>query len=352
MIDRTNTFFESIRKKTTDKQYILQSKSKKKDKDRVKDVVLEISLSILQTINSLDTFLKSNKEDYINVVQHMSSKSSKMSDQERDEIDKLSIDQIDICNNSIKKLEEVINENYIKNSKESLEFYQNKKKGKSNQLLTTTAAHNCDLVRDDPNDLFSLPKETLENFTPRVIFYLNIVEELKFNLSEISNKFKKLRTFRLSLKIKENEKFSYIKDDYSENSKLPTSNYLSNQLNIEQANLVQDDIEFNEEERLIYEKQNEGLISELESVADQIQVINRQLEGISQMFDEITPHILSHKEMIENIYSTNVNSTNYIARGNNQIDIATKKTFDFRVMVLLFLIISSLVLLFLNWYQD
>ncbi|EGC34740.1 hypothetical protein DICPUDRAFT_79512 [Dictyostelium purpureum] len=222
-------------------------------------------------------------------------------------------------------------------------------------------------IREDP-ELDSSKKlttnEALKKFGPRVVFYLNIVEQLKIYLSNVSSIFTKLRNFRIDYKLKENERLSSKAILNLSSSVAPTPSstfkkkddydYEEDEVEKIKSKLYDndDDTEFDEEELLIYEKQNVELKAELETLSDQIEVINRQVEELSQLFDEITPHILIHKEVIENIYSTNVDATNYISRGNNKIYEATKKSFDFRVMVLLFLIICSLGLLFLNWYQD
>ncbi|KAF2070572.1 hypothetical protein CYY_008119 [Polysphondylium violaceum] len=379
MIDHTNKFYEVIKKKSKqsgidthkilNQQLLPKKQQQQTSPDYKKDVIIEASVTILNTIKSLDTLLHEHKEAYISTTQQYSRFKSAagvtgggggMTDQERDEIDKISTNQIEICKSSIKQLETLVTENYVKDNQYS-KYFKKFSKDKGNLAIMSTV----DLIREDPLDLFSSSnavassnksdsitiastRETLERYGPKVVLYINILDQLKSYLNTVSNIFKKIKTFRLSIKMKETEKFhgsSHSKSFYQSKN-----NLLHDQDKVD--NIYGEDVEFTEEEIQLYERQNETLITELETLNDQIDVINKQLEELSTLFDEITPHVLSQREIIDNIYSTNVDATNYIIRGNNQIAEATKKSFDFRVMLLAFLITSSLTLLFLHWYHN
>ncbi|KAN0028811.1 hypothetical protein ACTFIV_010673 [Dictyostelium citrinum] len=379
MIDDTNRFLECVKRKCNDpsmKNKISNQTLLKKNppkKDHQPDIIIKASISIYNTINTLELFLNEHKEGYINTATHIQSMSSKMTDEEREEIDKLSTNQIEVCKSSIKSLEELIRKYYTDLSKS---YKKELSKWFGNKSISSSSIAILDIIRDDPADFLNISesgklslRESLENYGPRVVLYSNIVDQLKHYLNNVSNSFKKLRSFRLNLKLKESEKLgnkatqdnsTLLRLRNKPSSKTTTKD--SNSYDYEQEETEKqvttkdlygdDDEEFDEEEMQIYEQQNSELKAELETLADQIEVINRQVEELSQLFDEITPHILQHKEVITNIHTTTIEATNYVTRGNNQIYEATKKSFDFRVMVLLFLIISSLSLLFLNWYQD
>ncbi|KAM9958450.1 hypothetical protein ACTFIW_001319 [Dictyostelium discoideum] len=383
MIDDTNRFLECVKRKCNDpsmknkisNQTLLKKNQTKKEQQT--DIIIKASISIYNTINTLELFLNEHKEAYINTTTHIKSMSSKMTDEEREEIDKLSTNQIEVCKSSIKSIEELIRKHYTDLSKS---YKKELSKWYGNKSISSSSIAILDIIRDDPADFLNLSetgrlslRESLENYGPRVVLYSNIVDQLKHYLNNVSNSFKKLRSFRLNLKLKESEKLgNKATQDNTTLLRLrnkPSSSLSStkdpNSYNYEEEENEKkvstkdlygggddDDDEFDEEEMQIYEQQNSELKAELETLADQIEVINRQVEELSQLFDEITPHILQHKEVITNIHTTTIEATNYVTRGNNQIYEATKKSFDFRVMVLLFLIISSLSLLFLNWYQD
>ncbi|KAN0009387.1 hypothetical protein ACTFIU_006674 [Dictyostelium citrinum] len=381
MIDDTNRFLECVKRKCNDpsmKNKISNQTLLKKNlpkKDHQPDIIIKASISIYNTINTLELFLNEHKEGYINTATHIQSMSSKMTDEEREEIDKLSTNQIEVCKSSIKSLEELIRKHYTDLSKS---YKKELSKWFGNKSISSSSIAILDIIRDDPADFLNISesgklslRESLENYGPRVVLYSNIVDQLKHYLNNVSNSFKKLRSFRLNLKLKESEKLgnkatkdtsTLLRLRNKPSSSKTTTTKDSNSYDYEQEETEKqvttkdlygdDDEEFDEEEMQIYEQQNSELKAELETLADQIEVINRQVEELSQLFDEITPHILQHKEVITNIHTTTIEATNYVTRGNNQIYEATKKSFDFRVMVLLFLIISSLSLLFLNWYQD
>ncbi|KAN0055210.1 hypothetical protein ACTA71_008309 [Dictyostelium dimigraforme] len=376
MIDGTNRFLECVKRKCNDpsmKNKISNQILLKKDppkKENQQDIIIKASISIYNTINTLELFLNEHREGYINTTTHIKSMSSNMTEEEREEIDKLSTNQIEVCKSSIKSIEELIRKHYTDLSKS---YKKELSKWFGNKSISSSSIAILDIIRDDPSDFLNISetgklslRESLENYGPRVVIYSNIVDQLKYYLNNVSNSFKKLRSFRLNLKLKESEKLGNkaTKDNSTllrlrnkSPSAITTNPYdyeqEENEKKITTKDLYgDDDEEFDEEEMQIYEQQNSELKAELETLADQIEVINRQVEELSQLFDEITPHILQHKEVITNIHTTTIEATNYVTRGNNQIYEATKKSFDFRVMVLLFLIISSLSLLFLNWYQD
>eukprot|EP01132_Coremiostelium_polycephalum_P009271 gene9271-11363_t len=200
--------------------------------------------------------------------------SSEISDQRRDEIDRTMIHQIDICANGIQKLDQIIQEAY------------------------------------DPTDLFSTV-QLYQKLGPRVILYKGASDQLRHLLHTISTDFKKLRAFRLSNKIKEREK--YCKPTYSNDT---THSKLSKSLKADiDSNLWNDEIyenmDFNPEEQQIYEQENEHLVKELETLNDQIHQVNRQMEELTSMLDGIIPHIMSHREMIEDIHQKNVDAINH-----------------------------------------
>ncbi|EFA81082.1 hypothetical protein PPL_05918 [Heterostelium album PN500] len=359
-----------FKKKSNNNKDIDKDKDKENEKD--KDInsnqftdkdILKASASILENIESLKEFLNDNREAYIDTSKHVSSSRSssthgRMTDEDRDTVDNLSLKQIEVCNNSIAKLDGYIRRNFIANPK-----YR--------QYESVEQVPNPSILRDDPdNEKFY---KELEQFDNKIYMFMSIIDQLRLHLNQVSTNFKKQRDFRLAT-IKENQKFAssitdstrnryntYSSKSNSNSSNSKDSNNSSVNSNSNLAELlgeddrnqqVYKDIELDNDEQLIFEQQNASLINELESLSDQILVIERQIEELSTLFDEITPHIMAQRETLNTIYTTNVQATNYIHRANQHIQDATKKTFDFRVMVLVLLITASFVLLFLNYYQQ
>ncbi|EGG22111.1 hypothetical protein DFA_02001 [Cavenderia fasciculata] len=381
MIDISNQFKEIVR--TNSKSNARSSSTIKQQQSTTnilkfskplqeRDVLFKASISILHNIDTLRDMLVENRDSYIDAAKHTTQRGTSglaMTDSERDEIDRISIKQIEVCNNSINKMESLVADTF--------KFQQRQQQQQQQQQTTSTITNMVDMIRDDPNDLFS---RDLGQFDCKTRFYFAVTDQLHCYLSQVTNQFKKQREFRVNIKLKENERFQNslsspkadneqqetMENETNENassstienveirnrslksSKNQTLSSLSSFDNTFDGDTQDNSFDFDDDEKLIYEQQNHLLLGELETLPDQILTINQRIEELSQLFDQITPHILAQREQIDSIYDTGVHSTNYIGRGNEQIYQATKKTFDFRVMLLFFLIISSLSLLFLN----
>ncbi|GAM18990.1 hypothetical protein SAMD00019534_021650 [Acytostelium subglobosum LB1] len=362
-MDISEQFFELANKKSVisghhDKRKAAQKKLFRDKPLRDKnDVILKAAIKILHNVDLLQAFLNENREAYVDTSKHVSTRSSAMTDEQRDLIDSKSLELIEMCNGNLNELDKVIQERHRNNPPPKRTYSDN---GDDDDMS---------ILRDDPDNMFV---RRIDQFDSRVYMYFNILDQLKEHLHHVSENFKKQRSFRLSSKARETERFyssleassrAKLKDTQSTTAAAATasgdrsiksSGGISALIGEEDSSEQQvfRELDLDEEQTIIYEQQNALLINELNTLSDQMVVIERQIEELTQLFDEITPHIMAQRETIDTIYSTNVDATNYIERANNQMQEATKKSFDFRIMVLIFLITLSIALLFLNWYQD
>lgn len=70
---------------------------------------------------------------------------------------------------------------------------------------------------------------------------------------------------------------------------------------------------------------------------------------ISELFQLFSEKVAQQTEQIENISSNIIESKIHVDKGVKELTKATKSGVDFRIFVLLFLIICSFSLLFLHW---
>ena len=62
-------------------------------------------------------------------------------------------------------------------------------------------------------------------------------------------------------------------------------------------------------------------------------------------------HLVEQSRDIERLYDEAIHSTERVREGNQLLNRSRRHTMDFRKGVLLFLLMSSLALLFLDWYD-
>ena len=62
-------------------------------------------------------------------------------------------------------------------------------------------------------------------------------------------------------------------------------------------------------------------------------VIDQQLVAVSGLFDELTEHAVLQKETMDTISDLTENAIGHVKQGVGQLQVATKRTVDFRLMV-------------------
>lgn len=73
---------------------------------------------------------------------------------------------------------------------------------------------------------------------------------------------------------------------------------------------------------------------------------------IAELQEAFTEKVLVQEKDIERIYSTVVGTTEDVQDANTQIRQAIQNNAGLRFFVLFFLMVMSLTLLFLDWYND
>jgi len=114
---------------------------------------------------------------------------------------------------------------------------------------------------------------------------------------------------------------------------------------------VGEDEELTPEEVQMFEMENKKLFTEMNSLVDEVRQIEGRVVEISQLQEIFSEKVLHQSSQIDRIYETAVGTTENVKGGNEQIREAIKNNASFRVWILFFLVICSLSLLFLDWYN-
>ncbi len=117
------------------------------------------------------------------------------------------------------------------------------------------------------------------------------------------------------------------------------------------ASLYPED-ELSPEELQIFEEENSLLLRSLNTLADEVEQIESSIVQIAQLQEIFTEKVLLQDKDISQIANLVVGTTENVKGGNEQIRQAIQQNADFRAWVLFFIIVMSLSLLFLDWYND
>lgn len=101
----------------------------------------------------------------------------------------------------------------------------------------------------------------------------------------------------------------------------------------------------------MFEMENKKLFTEMNSLVDEVRQIEGRVVEISQLQEIFSEKVLHQSSQIDRIYETAVGTTENVKGGNEQIREAIKNNASFRVWILFFLVMCSLSLLFLDWYN-
>jgi syntaxin 18 len=105
------------------------------------------------------------------------------------------------------------------------------------------------------------------------------------------------------------------------------------------------------EQRLALEAENDSMTREFESTLDQVRQAERSLTEIAQVQAQLATHLAQQMQETEMLYAEAGAATDRVKDGNFQLAEARKHMADTRKWILIFLLIASLILLFLDWYD-
>jgi len=108
-------------------------------------------------------------------------------------------------------------------------------------------------------------------------------------------------------------------------------------------------LSLSENETHLLEEENQQLAKQLECTVDQTRDIEKQVMEISELMHIFSAKVSEQTQQIEGLHSSAINTRLHVDGATKELRKAAEHSVDFRVFVLLFLIISSVALLFLHW---
>ncbi|CAG8651038.1 27957_t:CDS:2 [Gigaspora margarita] len=330
----------------------------KKNVRDVQDEFLKEAYRIASHINNLKTFLLSIRKAYLNISRQNSSNNryssspaflikenldqglspridpsiTTLTDKQRDEIDLHTKTIIQQCHNRIKELEdaEQLRQNSIANNTWT------------NILLTVFSS--------DERDVLAAIRSSITWF-------------LNKRLTEVSKIQKDQQETRIMKEIEKRESTLY-KPTESKSPSRPSS-AIQTMLNEESETPMKsdnemsgniegdDDIEqhLSAEQKMILERENESMMKELATTLEQVNQAEKALLEISTLQSVLSNHLAVQTQQTDRLYAEAIAITDRVQEGNLMLTKARQRASDTRKWILVFLILASFVLLFLDWYD-
>ncbi|XP_068171381.1 syntaxin-18 isoform X3 [Antennarius striatus] len=110
--------------------------------------------------------------------------------------------------------------------------------------------------------------------------------------------------------------------------------------------------ELSPEEIQMFEQENQRLVSEMNTLVDEVRQIEGKVVEISRLQEIFAEKVLQQETEIDSIHQLVVGATENVKDGNEDIREAIKNNAGFRVWILFFLVMCSFSLLFLDWYDS
>uniref|UniRef100_A0AAX7U7J6 Syntaxin-18 n=1 Tax=Astatotilapia calliptera TaxID=8154 RepID=A0AAX7U7J6_ASTCA len=245
---------------------------------------------VITNITKLKDFLLQHRKDYVSAGSLISSDLSRMTDNDRDQIDQDAQIFMRTCSEAIKQL---------RNEAEK-------------QVISAQIKEHRGAV-------------------------LDLIETYLKGVCKLYSEQRAIRVKRMSFVFRPLEKTA-------------SSEVQDNPVNLWEESRVED--ELSPEEIQMFEQENQRLISEMNSLVDEVRQIEGKVVEISRLQEIFAEKVLQQEAEIDNIHQLVVGATENVKEGNEDIREAIKNNAGFRVWILFFLVMCSFSLLFLDWYDS
>uniref|UniRef100_A0A1Q3FFS9 Syntaxin-18 n=1 Tax=Culex tarsalis TaxID=7177 RepID=A0A1Q3FFS9_CULTA len=296
-------------------------------------------------ITQLKNLLVENRAAYMQFAYHLKS-SAQMTDEERDVIDRESENIIRICTNMLNDFKAECRT--AKRSKQMTEFMD---------LVIDALSAYMSAVHHIANEQkqFRIQRE-LETYK-----FLKLDADNRSRSSALSrlvpldarpggghDRHRKENGGRRSPRRDDDETDEF--DEYLEGSRAKVISQDEELAN--SSSFLEDEEELSPEDIQIFESENVQLYNELKGLSEEVEQIEKNVVDIAHLQEIFTEKISLQKTDIDRIANTVVGATENVKDANEQIKQAIQRNAGLRVWVLFFLIVMSLSLLFLDWYND
>ncbi|KAI8789679.1 syntaxin-18 [Biomphalaria glabrata] len=285
--------------------------------------------NLVQMITHLRDFLLENRKKYVNTGSLLSSTGDEMSESERDLIDNNAQDIIKKCKEMIILLK-------LETDKQKVHPQVKEHRQAVLILLETYLKAICKIYSEQ-----------------KAVRVKRVVDRKRISKLEPERKYNNLRRTQLKQDLNLNQRIPNGEDK----PLLDTESHDTHNKNSVNPALLETtpynvDTEISPEEAQIFEQENKILYEEMNSMMDEVKQIETQVVEIAKLQEIFTEKILEQDVQINAIANTVVGTTENIKDANEEIREAIKKKAEFRVYILFFLVVCSLSLLFLDWYNN
>ncbi|KAG9263747.1 syntaxin-18 [Astyanax mexicanus] len=269
---------------------------------------------VISNITKLKDFLLQHRKDYVNASSLISADVNRMTDSERDQIDQDAQIFMRTCSDAIKQLR-------TEAEKPGISAQVKEHRGAVLDLIDSYLKGVCKLYSEQ-----------------RAIRVKRVVDKKRLSRLEPEQKSKVEKP-----QSEEEEKTPPLE----ENTEKPASD---GGVELWEDSRVED--ELSPEEIQMFEQENQRLVSEMNSLVDEVRQIEGKVVEISRLQEIFAEKVLQQETEIDNIHQLVVGATENVKEGNEDIREAIKNNAGFRVWILFFLVMCSFSLLFLDWYDS
>ncbi|KAM4583142.1 LOW QUALITY PROTEIN: syntaxin-18 [Fundulus diaphanus] len=273
---------------------------------------------VITNISKLKDFLLQHRKDYVSAGSLISTDLSRMTDSERDQIDQDAQIFMRTCSEAIKQLRNEV-----------------EKQAASAQIKEHRIAV-LDLIEMYLKGVCKLYSEQ------RAIRVKRMVDKKRLSRLAPEHPGKVEKTVEA-----EPAEEKVVKEESAEKN---VSEVKDNAVSLWEEGRVED--ELSPEEIQMFEQENQKLVSEMNSLVDEVRQIEGKVVEISRLQEIFAEKVLQQETDIDNIHQLVVGATENVKEGNEDIREAIQNNAGFRVWILFFLVMCSFSLLFLDWYDS
>ncbi|XP_027027711.2 syntaxin-18 isoform X2 [Tachysurus fulvidraco] len=281
-------------------------------RNRPKNSFSSKAKEVISNITKLKDFLLQHRKDYVNAGSLLSSDVTHMTDCERDQIDQDAQIFMRTCSDAIKQLRT--------EEKTVISAQMKEHHGAVLDLIEVYLKGVCKLYSEQ-----------------RAIRVKRVVDKKRLSRLEPEHK----------IKMGKPQSEDTEKTVSEESSEKPTCDI---GVDLWEDSKVEDDL--SPEEIQMFEQENQRLVSEMNSLVDEVRQIEGKVVEISRLQEIFSEKVLQQETEIDNIHQLVVGATENVKEGNEDIREAIKNNAGFRVWILFFLVMCSFSLLFLDWYDS
>ncbi|XP_071017664.1 syntaxin-18-like isoform X1 [Oncorhynchus clarkii lewisi] len=281
---------------------------------------------VISNITKLKDFLLQHRKDYVNAGSLISSDLTRMTDNERDQIDQDAQIFMRTCSEAIKQLRSEAEKRVI-----------------STQIKEHRGAV-LDLIEMYLKGVCKLYSEQ------RAIRVKRVVDKKRLSRLEPEHHHSRM-VVEKSPQVEQHSEEKTSKEESSSGER-SVMEVPENTVSLWEEGQGRVDDELSPEEMQMFEQENQRLVSEMSNLVDEVRQIEGKVVEISRLQEIFAEKVLMQETEIDSIHQLVVGATENVKEGNEDIREAIQNNAGFRVWILFFLVMCSFSLLFLDWYDS